>query len=154
MLSHYIGQFTAIHDGEPWFGESFVDKLQDVSEEQAFRKPHTGMHSIASLLHHCIFWRQPLLHFLRGNTSFKATMKDEGNWLSDEKLKTKGWVAIQQEFHDSQSELIRLLKQAPSSFLEQPYRNGETMHHLVEGVLQHDIYHLGQIGMTKSWINQ
>ena len=152
MLQHYITQFEAIYQGEPWFGESFEEKLKGLDEHNAFQRPTAEIHSIAELLHHSIYWRSMLIKRLNGDITYKGSMKSEENWLPLEKLKAKGWKKILEAWHTSQRELIEGLRQAPETFFSAPYRNGHTHAHLVEGVLQHDIYHLGQIGLVKSML--
>jgi uncharacterized damage-inducible protein DinB len=150
MLAYYISHFEAIYQGEPWFGESFEEKLKGLSDQTAFQRPAPEAHSIAELLHHCIYWRAMLIKRLEGDLAFKGSMKSEENWLPLEKLKLKGWKKILEDWHASQHRLLEGLRKAPDNFLSLPYRNGHTHAHLVEGVLQHDIYHLGQIGLVRS----
>jgi len=152
MLTHYINQFQAIFNGEPWFGDSFDAKLSGLSEADAFRRPSPVIHSVAELVSHCIYWRQPLIKILQGDTTYKGSMKDEKNWMNLEKLKPKGWATLLTEWETSQEELISLLSKAPAKFLDQPFQDSHTMRHLVEGILQHDIYHLGQIGLVKKLV--
>lgn len=149
MMTYYINHFQAIYDGEPWFGDSFQEKLSGLTEAEAFRRPSPEVHAIGELVSHCIYWRQPLIKLLQGDTAYKGSMKDEKNWLPLEKLKAKGWATLLKEWENSQKELISLLSKAPANFLEQPFRDSHTMRHLVDGILQHDIYHLGQIGLVK-----
>ena len=42
-------------------------------------------------------------------------------------------------------ELLTLLREKDDAYLTTGYRDGNTMAWFIEGVLQHDIYHLGQI---------
>lgn len=153
MMTHYIEQFEAIYDGEPWFGDSFITKLAGIDARQVFTRPQEGVHSIAELISHVIFWRTPLIKRLQNDLDYRATMDDESNWYPIEKLKSKGWKALLAEFDQSQKDLIRLLKKAPANFLEEPYRNGEKLDVLVNGVLQHDIYHLGQLGLVSKMLS-
>jgi uncharacterized damage-inducible protein DinB len=153
MIAHYIAQFKAVYDGEPWFGDSFKAKLKGVTEKQAFAKPNPGAHAIAELISHVIYWRTPLIKRLQNDLTSEASMDDEDNWMPLEKLKAKGWKKLMEEFEASQSELVLLLTRTPDRFLNEPFRHGQSMDVLVNGVLQHDIYHLGQLGLVKKMIS-
>mgnify|MGYP002777408195 CR=1 FL=1 len=154
MIAPYLQHFEAIFDGEPWFGDSFNEKLKDLTEAEAFTRPADNIHSIAELLSHCIYWRLPLIKKLEGDHQYKGSMKSEENWLPLEKLKAKGWKKLLKEWNESQRHLIALLQKTPDTFLKEPFRDGHTNTHLIDGILQHDIYHLGQIGLVRKWIGK
>lgn len=151
MIQYYIHHFKTIYENEPWFGDGFKEKLKDVNERQAFVRPAEGVHSIAELISHIIYWRAPLLRYLQGDTKY-ASIEDEGNWLPVDKLKARGWKNLLTEFDQSQTELISLLSKTSDDFLNEPFRHGQNMQYLIDGVLQHDIYHLGQIGLVKKML--
>ena len=70
-----------------------------------------------------------------------------------EKLKEKGWQQIFEDYVDSVDMLIRLLEEREDTFLDEKYFdpefNGEFPYSFtVYGILQHDLYHLGQIGLV------
>jgi hypothetical protein len=40
------------------------------------------------------------------------------------------------------------------NFLESEYKEGRSFDYIVEGIIHHDIYHLGQIGLVISLLNK
>ncbi len=77
-------------------------------------------------------------------------MKSDDNWRANEHLKLLGWKEILNQFKESQNKTVTLLNEEDESFLAKPYFNEVTMHDLIKGIIQHDIYHLGQIAYVKS----
>ncbi len=149
LIHSYINQFKVLYEGEAWFGESYVEKLKGISDAQAFLQQNE-MKSIAQLVDHCLYWRLPLIKRLQGNFDYRNSTDDEANWKTNDNLKNIGWQNIKEEFADSQRQILVLLEKINQENLKEEYTEGYSIQSLIEGVIHHDIYHLGQIGMIKS----
>jgi len=139
-------------DGEPWYGESILTKLRDVSDEEAFTRPEERIHSIAELVAHMIYWRIPLVKRLEGDSTYKGSMDSENNWTFPDKLLAKGWEEILLELDNTQEKIVELLANQNEEWLKNTYAHNYSYLDLVQGVLDHDIYHLGQIGIVKKLV--
>ena len=69
-----------------------------------------------------------------------------------------GWPYILNDFNTTSTKLITLLKQKDESFLDEIYYdtdyNGRYKYlFVIEGMLQHDLYHLGQLGIIIKLLN-
>ena len=147
LMLNYYQQLNVIYDGDPWIDESFQKKLIDLSEEEAFRQPMPGVHSVAEVLSHVIEWRRELIDRMRSGRPPIPIFEQENNWYSNEWLGKKGWNHLVEEFEESQDQLMDLWKSLPDSFLSQKYNDEYPYQYLVEGIVHHDLYHLGQIGL-------
>ncbi len=152
MNTTYITQLTHLYEKGAWFGDTYLEKLQDVTEEEAFRQPSPGIYSIAELIAHVIYWRSPLIKRLSNEKEYAAKSDNPDNWPSVESLKKKGWKKILADFDESQKQLTRLLKQAPPEFFTEEYSPGNSWAYVTDGTIQHDIYHLGQLGLMKRMV--
>jgi len=148
----YLENFKEIYGGDPWLGESFMKKLEDVIEAEAFKQPVKDVHSIAELVAHIIYWRSPIIRKLKGEKDYVGKMDSPENWPTLDELKAKGWKALLEEFEESQKQLIALLKGAKPHFFMEEYKPGVSWDQMIEGVVQHDIYHLGQLALIKKMI--
>lgn len=148
-IGAYIEQFTEVHQEEPWFGESLQTILERISPEDALKKG-PGKSNIIRLLWHCIKWRQSLIERLKGTPDYRARVEDPDNWLEFDDPKMSDWPAAMARFDAQFTEIISLLNQKDDSLLEQEFQPGRNYKTLIEGVLQHDIYHFGQIALLHS----
>jgi|GEM_PF-90928 len=151
-LAQYIRQFEKIYNGRPWYGDSLLHKLEQIGPKEAFATPVPGVHPVAQLTAHITIWRRVLIEKLKGNAEFKIELNSVEDWPSQKDLREKGWEKILEELAASQRELLELLSAASDDLLDRKYKDKHDFRFLIEGVIQHDIYHTGQIGLLQSWL--
>jgi uncharacterized damage-inducible protein DinB len=150
----YLLQLEQLFNGGSWQGENFSDKLEAVDEAAAFTAPVTGVHCIAEIVWHCIYWRTTLIKRMEGDITYRDSTVDTFNFMPVDVLKKKGWEALKEELKQSLQKLVDGLQIRSDRFLQEEFKQGYTNDHLVEGIIHHDIYHLGQIGLVKKIIDQ
>jgi len=150
LVTAIIDQMEQIHQGNGWIGVNFTKKVNDLSDTEFFLQAK-GMHSIAEIVSHLTTWRlETILKVKTGKGSI--TDDDPSNWKSVTVLKQLGKEEILLKHHESLLKLLNLLKQKNNDFLHEKYYDTDFQAHypysfLVQGMLHHDIYHLGQIGL-------
>ena len=148
LVTNYITQLENIVDGDLWIDETYKKKIDGLSSEKAFEKPLPEMFSVAELVSHLSAWRTQQIKKLSG-ASAEVIAQFPDYWKSNDELKIITWRKLKNEFYQSQNDLIKLLKKKNDAFLKRKYSNsGYTFQHMIEGLIHHDIYHLGQIGIT------
>ncbi len=153
-----IDQLEEIHSGKPWMGPNYKKRLERIKEENCFVRPLPELHSVAEILSHLTFWRKEAnMKIKTGNGS--QTDDAEGNWLSIEKLQKMGWDKIKTEYLQSLKEQIDLLSEREDKFLNETYFDPDFKGHftyqwLLDGMIQHDAYHLGQLGIILKLLYQ
>ena len=153
-LNFYIAQFAAMYDGQPWYGDSICQVLESISPAKSYRQPTQGAHSIAQLVSHMVYWRLALIKRLEGDTDYKPSMKSEDNWKSNMQLKKMGWKNLKKSLEGSQTKLLSLLSKQNDNLLKKKYSEKATFLDLINGILQHDLYHTGQVAYLKSIYHQ
>ncbi len=152
-IKQILSESDSIIFGENWLDASFEQRLSAVHPENAFEQPYQ-LKSVVELLHHLLVWREELLSRLSGEPAVKLRMSDESNWLPLEKLQAIGWEPIVQDFYQSQEKFKEVLSRQQDDFLLQVHLgSGYTFEQLSRSLIHHDIYHLGQIGLTIKHIN-
>jgi uncharacterized damage-inducible protein DinB len=130
-----------------WYGPSLAQLLAKISPELATKPPVPGAHSISALLQHLLLWNERIR-----NTSDSHPMprwEEEKEW-AEPPIPWTELVARWNQSRDLLEETIRnfpvadLVKQVPGR--NYPY---ETMLH---GIVEHAIYHSGQIAMVLSMV--
>jgi uncharacterized damage-inducible protein DinB len=153
-IQHLIFQLQESFNGDPWFGRNAEKLLGEVTEAIAFQQPN-GQHSIAELVWHMVNWREFVISRFIKDESKDLHYFEANDWRqldhSDPSLWQKGLVKL----NETQELLLNILREQSDSILEKNveertynYRN------LLNGSVQHDIYHLGQIAYLVKFLNQ
>jgi len=150
LISSLIDQLQEIQSGNLWLGVNFEKKLKLLDEERFFHKPNE-FHSVAEILSHLTVWRKDVIIKIttgKGN----ITDCDPSNWPNNEALKKLGRKNIIAQYKSTLSTIINLLKDRTDEFLNDRYfdidfKGSYPYSFALYGLLHHDIYHLGQIGM-------
>ncbi len=152
-IAYYSSQLESLFNGRPWLDETLLKKTHKLSSHQAFQRPYPSVHSVAEILAHMMAWRQVLINRLEGNYAYQIQMQSSQDWPSMQQLQALGWDALQQQLADNQARLIELLAEQSDEILAIPYNEqGHTFDYLLNGIIQHDLYHLGQIGLVISML--
>lgn len=151
-ILRYADHFREVYDGSPWYGDNIVTKLDNLTEDTAFTRPVQGMHSVAEVVAHMTYWRKSLISRLQKDSSFQASADSADNWQDLARLKAQGWDSVRGALIATQEQLVRLLSQRTDTILDQEYSDGSTYDYLIRGVLNHDVYHVGQIGLIRKFV--
>ncbi|RMG28209.1 MAG: DinB family protein [Bacteroidetes bacterium] len=157
-ITHLIEQFIDIQNGKPWIGSSFHSKLSKIEDHWVFIRPIKNLHSIAEIISHLTFWRDEAILKIKTGRGSKTDDCEE-NWLTNDKLKLTPWPNIKSDYDNSFSELMALLKDKDDSFLAEEYydtdfKGNYSYNFLITGMLHHDIYHLGQLGIIIKFLEE
>jgi uncharacterized damage-inducible protein DinB len=151
-MNRYTTNFNLLYEKGAWFGDTYMEKLADVTEKEAFTPPMNGIHTIAELVSHVIYWRTPIIKKLKGEKDHVGSVDSPDNWVPLDQLKAKGWKSVLKDFAESQDQLMTLLSKAKPGFFNEEYSPGNSWDYVVDGIVQHDVYHLGQLALVKKMI--
>lgn len=151
-MIQYVNHFKEVYNGKPWYGENIVSKLNGITDELAFVRPLENVHSIAEVVAHMTYWRKSLISRLNKDESFNASVESADNWRDPSQLREEGWDKVWSDFEASQEEIVEALSRQPVTILETEYSKGYTFAYLIQGIIDHDIYHLGQIGLIRKML--
>lgn len=152
IIKNIIDQLLDIQQNKLWIDENFRNKIDNLSEKQALRRPFPELHSVAELVSHILVWRKESILKLKGKDSFLSVESPE-NWITNEEIKIKGWEILKKEFYQSQYDIIAQIENEADDYLDKEYSGGYKYKYLIEGLLHHDLYHLGQIGIVIKLLN-
>jgi hypothetical protein len=81
-------------------------------------------------------------------------MNSADDWKDNIVLSEMGWTNLKSLFYESTITLINTLEDQDDTYLETRFLDTDyNFHYLIEGIIQHDLYHLGQIGITIKLLN-
>jgi uncharacterized damage-inducible protein DinB len=153
LIKNIIRQLNEIQDGSLWFDQCFKDKIDKLSDAEARAIPIHQVHSVAEHISHIIEWRKECLLRFKGMRT--DLMNSPDDWKDEVELHKIGWVNLKNLFYESTVTLINALENKEDAYLETKFLDTDyNFHYLIEGIIQHDLYHLGQIGITIKLLNK
>lgn len=152
LIKNLIRQLHEIQDGSRWFDQCYKEKIGSLSDTEAFAIPIPQVHSVAEHLSHVLEWRKECLLRFKGQRT--ELMNSADDWKDNVTLSEIGWTTLKNLFYESTTILINALEKQDDRYLETMFQDTKyNFHYLVEGIIQHDLYHLGQIGITIKLLN-
>jgi len=142
-------QLRRAFDGEAWHGDSLFEILEGVSAAQAARPVANG-HSIWELVLHIAAWDGAVLRWFEGNA---VELADAENFARVTDGSEAAWAKTLAEVRRVHDGLIAAVAKLPDSRLDEivPGKEGAhyTFYYMLHGVVQHELYHAGQIAILK-----
>lgn len=136
-------------NGPAWHGSAVQEVLKDISNKDALKTTGSA-NNIAELVFHMIAWRNFLINKLKGHEDYDVS--PEENFQRIEQLSNQEWVDLKARLEASQTELQNILSKTDDQILNQIVgKRNYTFYTLIHGVIQHDLYHLGQIVLLKKY---
>ena len=131
--------------GPAWHGPCLKQALEGVTPEIAARMPASGEHSIWELTRHIALWARVARETLEGLPYPK--IEPPADWPKP----SGSWQDAVAELEREQSALIAALRTFPEERLEETITEpkGYTFAVLIQGVIEHNAYHGGQISILK-----
>jgi uncharacterized damage-inducible protein DinB len=140
-------QLRRAFEGEAWHGPSLMELLADVAAARAAAKPIAGAHSIWELVLHMAFWEE---------VSRKRAEGDDTKYEAEDGLFTvtdtseEAWQEALKRLRSTNEALRETIAKLDDAQLDeivagQPY----SIYFMLHGVIQHDLYHAGQIALLK-----
>jgi uncharacterized damage-inducible protein DinB len=147
LIKNIIRQLHEIQDGSLWFDQYVKDKIDSLSDAEALARPIPPVHSVAEYVSHMLEWRKECLLRFKGMKT--DLMNSPDDWKDNIELTKIGWTNLKNTFYESTLTLIHALENQDDTYLETKFQDTDyNFHYLIEGIIQHDLYHLGQIGIT------
>ena len=145
-----IDQLERAQHGDAWHGPSLRELLEGVTAAQAAAHPIPQAHSIWELVNHIIAWEQIALRRLRGELLVAITDEMSFPPIADTGAPT--WQAALRALDESNQSLRDAIRrigdvQLNATVPGTPYTNYVLLH----GVIQHDLYHAGQIALLRKF---
>jgi uncharacterized damage-inducible protein DinB len=138
---------------DPWHGSSLGALLRDVDAGTAAAHPIAGGHSIWEVVLHLTAWTDEVARRLEGHA---PAMPLAGDWPAPPESAAR-WQETLDGLAEAQGRLERLLAAFPAQRLDErvgserdaPLGTGVSYEGLVQGALQHNAYHGGQIALLR-----
>lgn len=144
------------HSDDPWHGPSTAVLLEDVTAVEAAAYPVPGAHCIWEIVLHMISWQNEVRRRLGGK---EPSLPEEGDWPEVVAVSEEAWRRDRERLEASLNELRATLTGLRERDLERTggslsdrdpaLGTGVTHRAMVNGLIQHNAYHSGQIALLR-----
>ena len=155
-IDELIRLLSETFEGEPWYGQSVMRKLENVPYKIGYETCIPDSHSVAEIIGHLISWKEFVLRKLNGDVDYEIEQDSDKDWPPIEVRSQEQWEHLKRDLVGAQSKIYSSLEKLESdSVLDEKIPGKEyTYEYLIRGVIHHDIYHLGQIGLIESQLKR
>lgn len=150
-VKRIAGQLYASLNGPAWHGPSLLEILDGVTADEALRHPVAAAHSMAEIVPHVTAWMSAAERRLAGES---IELEGDADWppVTDR----FDWSAAVQGLRDAADALgVRIRTLADDDLTTIRVRSSGheySAYVLLHGVVQHNLYHAGQLALLKKAI--
>ena len=142
--------FEDLYDGNPWIDLTLKSALEPLTAEQAKKKISPERNSIWEIVNHITSWREMSLLRLQEK---EAAMPDNNFFEPVNDTSETAWRKMLQQLHESQTQWLSFLRTMDEEdLLKINPKSNLTYYYHIQGIIQHDAYHLGQIVLLSKLI--
>jgi uncharacterized damage-inducible protein DinB len=136
--------------GGAWHGAAIEEILAEITAEQAATRPFNGAHNIWEIVLHISAWLQAGSRRLAGD---RAQLADTEDWPAITDSSEQAWKEANTQITQAYVALSSAIGQLRDSSLDQPIlEDMSSVYVTLHGVIQHTLYHAGQIAILKKAI--
>ena len=149
QIGHIISALRTVVEGEPWFGKPIMTLLREVDPTTVYKKPNDNSHSLIELLYHMLNWAEFTLKRIENEDDDDVAIFERQDWRQIVSAEHT-WEKAVAQFKVTNDLIIEALQSKKDSFLNDKVDYREyTFRFLLNGLIQHNIYHAGQIAYVK-----
>ncbi|MBC8082506.1 MAG: DinB family protein [Hymenobacter sp.] len=151
-------QLRRAFDGDAWSGPSLEQTLTAITAAQAAAYPWPGVHSIGELVRHLTTWTDVVAQRVEARKLVPMTRED---WpLFPAATDEAAWQQARQELRAAHQQVLAVTEALPAAELdlvlgdtrELTDGSGVSVYVLLHGVIQHYLYHAGQIALLRKFV--
>jgi uncharacterized damage-inducible protein DinB len=153
-LDRIADQLRRAYDGDAWYGPSVRAALDGVDARLATIRPLSGGHTICELVLHMTSWTREVTRRLRIGT---AGDPEAGDWPVATVATDEEWDAVVVGLDEANADLLQTIATLDDAVLnarigdvrDRALGSGVSRYITLHGIVQHHIYHTGQISLLK-----
>jgi uncharacterized damage-inducible protein DinB len=155
MFSPFLSeQVRLAQTGPAWHGAALAENLEGINAEQAASRPVPDAHSVWEIVLHMTGWVREVARRLEGGAPQSPA---EGDWPPVGRVSEEAWARARETLSQAHTALAASVKRFPESRWSErvggerdaPLGTGVSYAAMLSGLLQHDAYHGGQIGLLR-----
>jgi len=146
-VERILDQFRLAFEGNAWHGPALLELLAGVSAADAGARPVPSAHSIWEIVLHIAAWKSACKRRLEGD---RAQLTDAEDWPAVSQTNDGAWQDAKDTLLRTHHQLLEAISRLDGSRLDTPIiEDMSSVYITLQGVVQHDLYHSGQIAILK-----
>jgi uncharacterized damage-inducible protein DinB len=146
-VERIVDQLNRAFAGDSWHGPAITEILNGLTAPQAAARPLPSAHSIWELVLHIAAWERACRRRLEGD---RAQLSPAEDWPAVTGTDEPAWQNAKEILRQAHEDLRQAVSSLDASKLEQPIVEGlSSVYVTLHGVIQHGLYHAGQIALLK-----
>jgi uncharacterized damage-inducible protein DinB len=147
-IDRILDQMDRAFSGDAWHGPPLKSLLDGLLAEEASKHPLEGAHSIWEIVQHITAWNAIVRRELSGEALSVTTEQD---WPLVWEVSEAAWRRTVENLVEAHSRLRETARQLRDEQLdEKPIKRTDNSRYvMLHGIVQHDLYHAGQIAVLK-----
>jgi uncharacterized damage-inducible protein DinB len=143
-------QIRRAFEGDAWHGDSILEILAGVDAKTAAAHPIKNAHSIWELVLHITAWDGAVLQRSEG---LAPDLSDKQNFPPVTDSSETAWRKAVEQLKTTYEQLVKAVAAFPDSRLQEKVPGKKEKYHTFfynfSGIVQHELYHAGQIALLK-----
>lgn len=141
-------QLRRAHEGEAWHGPALRELLAGVTAEQASARPLASAHSIWEIVRHIGVWESVARRRLSGEVI--GDLPPEQDWPAVTDSSEGAWLKALEDLENGHHQVQQTIARLSDRQLVEPIPGkGYTVYFMLHGLVQHALYHAGQIAVLR-----
>ena len=153
-LDRIAEQLQRAYDGDAWYGPSVRAALEGVDARVATERPIPAGHTIYEIVLHMTGWTREVTRRLRAGD---ARDPEQGDWPSGGAAGHSDWTVVLAALDVANAELVEAIRTLDDTKLDdrigdardRAVGSGVSRYVTLHGLVQHHVYHAGQISLLK-----
>ena len=148
-IERILDQLKRSFEGNAWHGPAVREVLAGITVVQASARPIANGHSIWELVRHIAVWEDVGRRRLEGDRA-AIEISSTQDWPPPDNTSEAAWEGTKTALERGHQALYQAISRVPESRLNEPVLEGmSTVYVTLHGVIQHNLYHAGQIAILK-----
>ncbi len=147
-IDRILDQMDRAFSGDAWHGPPLKSLIDGLPAEDASKHPVESAHSVWEIVQHITAWNTIVRRELVGEV---LSITSEQDWPPVPELSEAAWQKAVENLVEAHSRLRAAVQGLREEQLEErpSKRTDNSRYVMLHGVVQHDLYHAGQIAVLK-----
>jgi uncharacterized damage-inducible protein DinB len=147
-IERIVDQLRRAFEGNAWSGPSVQEVLAGIAPEQAAARPIAGAHSIWETVLHIATDEDVVRRRLGGEVIVDLPPEQDWPWVPEPT--EDAWIQALKDLDEAHGRLLETVAQLSRERLDEIVPGmGYSVYVMLHGVVQHGLYHAGQIAILK-----